>query len=156
MRGPSALGSGGRRRFLRLLWITARAEFQLKYEQPLLGYAWSLLGPLLLAGVLYLAFTRFLRFGGDIEHYPLLLIFNIMLFDFFRSGSGRAVTSFLRKQNLTRKVEFPLLAVPLSAVLAELITLMANMVVVFALFLIFGIEARLTWLLFPVIVGALS
>ncbi len=154
-RGPSAIGSGGWPRFWRLLWVTSKAELQLKYEQPALGYAWSLLGPLLLAGVLYLAFTRFIRFGGDIQNYPLLLIFNIMLFQLFRSGTGRAVASFLRKQTLTRKVEFPLLAVPFSAVLAELLAVLANMVVVFALFLIFGIEPRLTWLLFPVVLAAL-
>jgi ABC-2 type transport system permease protein len=156
LRGPSAIGSAGWWRFFRLLWITARAEFQLKYEQPILGYAWSLLGPLLLAGVLYLAFTRFIKFGGDIPNYPLLLIMNIMFFEFFRSGVGRGVTSFLRKQNLTRKVEFPLLAVPLSSVLAELITLMFNMVVVFSLFLIFGVGALVTWLLFPVTVALLA
>ena len=98
----------------------AKSDFQSRYTQPVLGYVWSLLGPLLLAGVLYLAFTRFLRFGGEIQNYPLLLIFDVMIFSYFPQATSRAVPSFVQQQNITRKVEFPLLAVPLSAVVAEL------------------------------------
>ena len=152
MHGPSALSSGGWRRFLRLLWRMAKSDFQLRYEQPAFGYVWSLLGPLLLAGVLYLAFTRFVRFGEEIPNYPVLLIFNIMMFFLFAQGVGSAIKSFLQKQHLTRKMEFPLLAVPMSAVASAFITFVLDIAVAFGLLLVAGVEVRWTWLLFPLIV----
>lgn len=152
VRGPSGLSGGGWSRFLKLLWRMAKSDFQLRYTQPVLGYVWSLLGPLLLAGVLYLAFTRFLRFGGEIQNYPVLLIFDVMIFSYFSQATSRAVPSFVQRQNITRKVEFPLLAVPLSAVVAAFLTFCLNMVVVFGLLVAVGIEIRWTWLLFPLIV----
>jgi ABC-2 type transport system permease protein len=152
MRGPSALSHGGWRRFLRVLARMAKSDFQLRYERPALGYIWSLLSPLLLAGVLYLAFTRFVRFGGSIPNYPLLLIFNITLFYFFSQSTSRSVQSFVQKQSITRKVEFPLLAVPMSAVAAVFLTFLMELLVAFGLLLVAGIGVRWTWLLFPLIV----
>ena len=65
LRGPSALG-GAPARFRRLLWRMTRTDLAVRYHNSVLGYLWTLLEPLLLFAVLYLAFTRILRFGGDI------------------------------------------------------------------------------------------
>ena len=79
--GPSAFG-GDRRRFLSLLWLTAIQDFRLQYRASALGYVWTLGRPLLLFAVLYVVFTHILHFGRDIPHYPVLLLMNIMLFQF--------------------------------------------------------------------------
>ena len=79
IRGPSAFG-GEARRFWNLIWLTAAADYKTRYLNSWLGYAWSLLRPLLFFAVLYVVFTRVVRFGGEIENYAALLLLNIMLF----------------------------------------------------------------------------
>ena len=154
LHGPSALSAGGWRRFWRVLWQMTKTDFQLRYSQPALGYIWPLLGPMIYATVLYIAFTRFLRFGGEVNHYAALLIFNILTFQFFVSSASSAARSFVGKQNLTRKVEFPMLVVPLASVASNFISYLFNMVVAFGFIFATGVEPKWTWLFFPLLVLA--
>ena len=77
--GPEAIGRDWRR-FWRLLWRMTRMDWANRYQGSVLGYAWTLLGPLLYSVVLYFAFSRVLRFGGDVQDYQAVLILDIMLF----------------------------------------------------------------------------
>jgi ABC-2 type transport system permease protein len=154
IRGPSAFG-GAPRRFLNLLWLTAAAEFKTRYLSSWLGYAWSLLRPLLFFAVLYLVFTRVIRFGGQVENYAALLLFNIMLFQFFQDATSAAVRCVVQRENLVRKMQFPRIVVPLSVVLNASLTALMNMVAALVLIIAIGVEPRWTWLLLPVILAAL-
>ncbi|MEA2411289.1 MAG: type transport system permease protein, partial [Thermoleophilaceae bacterium] len=89
IRGPSAYG-GGWRRFANLTWLIAITDYRLTYFGSALGYLWSLVRPLALFGVLYLVFSKFLKFGNDIAHYRDLLLLNIVLFMFFSEATGQA------------------------------------------------------------------
>ncbi len=57
----------------------------------MLGYVWSLVRPLMLFAVLLVVFTRIIRLGSGVPHYPVLLLFNIVLFGFFQEATGGAV-----------------------------------------------------------------
>ena len=86
--GPSALG-GGRRRSLELLYLIAVTDFKKHYFGTVLGYLWSIARPLMLFGVLLAVFTQIFRIGSEVPHYPVLLLFNIVLFGFFQEATGR-------------------------------------------------------------------
>jgi ABC-2 type transport system permease protein len=151
IQGPSAL-SGDPRRFWRLVWHLGRTDFVLKYQGSAFGYLWSLLSPLLLFGVLYVAFTKILRFGDDVDNYAAVLLLNIMLFQFFSDSTSRALVSIVSKEGLVRKMEFPRLALPLSIVLASTFTLGMDLIVVIGYLLVAGVPVTETWLLLPVLV----
>ena len=146
VRGPSAFGGGWRRMFS-LTWLIAVTDYKLTYFGSVLGYLWSLLRPLLLFGVLYVVFSRFLRFGNDIAHYRDLLLVNIVIYTFFGEATGYAVSSLVDRESLVRKMQFPGLVVPLAVVTTALLNLAANLVAVLAFILIDGIHPRATWLL---------
>ncbi|HET9164267.1 MAG TPA: ABC transporter permease [Solirubrobacterales bacterium] len=148
--GPSALG-GGRHRFFELLWLMSVTEFKRTFFGTVLGYVWSLMRPLLLFAVLLLVFTKIFRIGSQVPHYPVLLLFNIVLFGFFQEGTGGAVASVVGQEGIVRKTQFPRLVIPLAVVLTALFTLGLNMIVVFAFMLGFGVTPMWTWLLFPLI-----
>jgi ABC-2 type transport system permease protein len=154
VRGPSALG-GGFRRFLTLTWIIARTDFKLTYFGSVLGYLWSLMRPLLLFGVLYVVFSEILKFGGDIESYPMVLLFNIVLFTFFTEATQSSVTAVVNRESLVRKMHFPRLVIPLSTVLTAAFNLAVNLLAVFVFLLAYGVEPRATWLLLPGLLIAL-
>ena len=154
IRGPSAFG-GGARRFWNLIWLTAAADYRARYLNSWLGYAWSLLRPLLFFLVLYLVFTRVIRFGGQIENYAALLLFNIMLFQFFQDATSSAVRCVVQRESVVRKMQFPRIVVPLSIVLNALLMAVMNMIAALILIVAIGVEPRWTWLLIPVILVVL-
>lgn len=152
--GPSALG-GGRRRTVELLLILAVTEFKRSYFGTALGYLWSLARPLMLFGVLLAVFTQVFRIGSQVPDYPVLLLFNIVLFGFFQEATLTAVNSLVSQEAVIRKTQFPRLVIPLAVVLTGLFNLGMNLVVVFIFILAWGVDPTWTWLLFPVILGLL-
>jgi ABC-2 type transport system permease protein len=152
--GPSALG-GGWKRFGELLYLMSVTEFKRTYFGTVLGYVWSLLRPLLLFAVLLFVFTKIVRLGSDVPHYPLLLLLNVVLFGFFSEATQTSVMSVVNQEGVVRKTQFPRLVIPLSVVATSLFNLGANLVVVVIFLVAFGVEPMWTWLLFPLIVAGL-
>jgi ABC-2 type transport system permease protein len=152
--GPSALG-GGWRRSGELLYLIAVNDFKKTYFGTMLGYLWSLARPLMLFGVLLAVFTQVFRVGSNVPHYPVLLLFNIVLFGFFQEATVMAVTSIVSQEAVVRKTQFPRLVIPLAIVLTSLFNLLLNLVVVLIFVLAFGVTPMWTWLLFPLVLALL-
>jgi ABC-2 type transport system permease protein len=148
VRGPSATG-GGSRRFFELLWLISATEFKKSFHGTAFGYIWSLVRPLMLFGVLLVVFTRIFRF--NVPNYPVLLLFNLVVFGLFQEGTGSAVGSVLAQEGIVRKTQFPRLVIPLSSVMVALFTMGLNLIAVFGFILAYGVDPRWTWLLLPVI-----
>lgn len=152
--GPTALG-GGWRRFFELLYLIAVTDFKKNYFDTALGYLWSLARPLMLFAVLLFVFTRIFRVGSDVEFYPVLLLFNIVLMTFFQEATIGSVTSVVGQEGIVRKTHFPRLVIPLSIVLTGIFNLGLNLIAVLVFMLAFGVPVVWTWLLFPLVVLAL-
>jgi ABC-2 type transport system permease protein len=154
--GPSALG-GDWRRFVSLVWIIATTDFKLTYFGSVLGYLWSLMRPLMLFGVLYVVFSQIVKFGEAIPDYPMVLLFNIVLFTFFSEATQSCVTAVINRESLVRKMHFPRLVIPLATVLTAAFNLAVNLVAVFVFLIVYGIQPRASWLLLPfVLLGLIA
>jgi ABC-2 type transport system permease protein len=154
VRGPSALG-GGWRRSLDLLYLISVTEFRRSYLGTALGYMWSLARPLLLFSVLLVVFTQAFDLGTRVKQYPVLLLFNIVLFGFFQEATTLAVPSIVTQESVVRKTQFPRLVIPLAVVLTSAFNMTANLVVVFVFVLAAGVDPTWTWLLLPLVLLAL-
>jgi ABC-2 type transport system permease protein len=148
--GPGALG-GGWRRSLELLYLIALTDFKKTYFGTVLGYLWSLARPLMLFGILLAVFTKVFHLAGHVPHYPVFLLFDIVLFTFFQEATGMAVGSIVAHESVVRKTQFPRLVIPLSVVLTSVFNLSLNLVVAFVFILAFGIPPAWSWLLLPVV-----
>jgi ABC-2 type transport system permease protein len=150
--GPSAFGDD-LRRFWNLTITLAMTEFKLRYFGSVLGYLWSLVRPLLFFGVLYVFFTKAIKLGEGIPHYPVYLLGSIILWTFFVEATSGCVQCLLAREGLLRKMRFPRLVIPLSVALTALFNLVTNFVVVLVFALATGVEPRWSWLqLLPLIV----
>jgi ABC-2 type transport system permease protein len=149
--GPSALG-GGWRRSVDLLYLMSTTNFKKSYFGTVLGYLWSLARPLMLFGVLLAVFTHVFHLGSRVPHYPVFLLFDVVLFGFFQEATTIAVGSIVGHEGVVRKTQFPRLVIPLSVVLTSLFNLGLNLLVAFVFVLAFGISPSWSWLL---VVGVL-
>jgi ABC-2 type transport system permease protein len=149
IRGPSAVG-GGWRRFWNLLWLSSMAEFKRRYAGTRLGYLWAVLRPFLFFGVLYVFVVIILeRFSGQIANYPVMLLVNITLFQFFSESVGQATRS-LERGALIRKVTLPQVVLPLSSVLTTALSAGIALLIAVVWTLAYGVEPTWSWLLLPV------
>jgi ABC-2 type transport system permease protein len=153
--GPSAV-SGTWRQFWDILILNSTATFRNRYVDTVFGFAWMFLGPLLLFTILYVFVTEIVeRFIGVIPDYGVLLLMNVVLFNLFREGTSQGMRSLVGSSGLVRKMQVPRVVLPLSSVAAALYATLANLIVVMAAILIFGIDPMWTWFLLPVIVLAM-
>ena len=153
--GPSSLG-GGWRRGLELLYLMASTEFKRTYFGSKLGYLWTIGKPLMLFAVLLVVFTKGLKLGTAVPHYPVLLLLNIVLFSFFTEGAGTALPSIVSAEAIVRKTQFPRLVIPVASVLTALFNLGLNLIVAFIFIIVVGgIAPMWSWLLLPVLVAAI-
>lgn len=155
LEGPSILGASWRQ-FWDLLILTSFTAFRRRYAGTALGFAWMFLGPLLLFGVIYLFVTQVVERFQDIPHYGLMLLMNVILFNYFRLGSSQAMRSLVGSGALVRKMALPRAVLPFSAVAAALYVTVANAIVLFPALIIGGVEPRWTWLTFPLILAAVT
>lgn len=142
---------GGWRRFVFLSFLMAKTEWKLRFFDSLLGYLWTLVRPLLFFGVLYVVFSVIIEIDAGVPHYPALLLVAMVLYFFFVEATTRALTSVVDSENLIRKVHFPLMTIPVSALLIAIFGLALNLVVLVFFVLLNGVEPRLSWLEVPLI-----
>ncbi len=151
--GPSALG-GSVKRFLELTLTLARTEFKLRYFGSLLGYAWSLMRPLLFFGVLYVVFTQIFHIGAGVPHYGVYLLTSIVLWTYLGEATGGCVQCLVQREAMLRKIRFPRMVIPLSVSLTSVFNLMMNMIAVLVFALANGVTPTILWLeLIPILLG---
>ena len=71
----------------------------------------------MLFAVLLAVFTHVFHFASKVAHYPVFLLFNIVLFGFFQEATMMAVGSIVGHEAIVRKTQFPRLVIPLAVVL---------------------------------------
>lgn len=113
-----------------LLAELVRTDFKLRYQGSVLGYAWSLLRPLLLFLILYVVFVKFLRIGEGVPHFPVYLLLGIVIWNFFHEMTVQSLSSIVARGDLIRKIQIPRWIIILSISIAALINLLLNLLVV--------------------------
>ncbi len=134
-----------------LLRQLVKTDFKLRYQGSVLGYAWSLLRPLLLFLILYVVFVRFIRLGSGIPHYPVYLLLGIVIWNFFAEMTAQSLGSIVGRGDLLRKINIPRWVIVLSSSISALINLFLNLLVFIVFLLINHVDLLKTTLWLPLI-----
>lgn len=113
-----------------LLLELVRTDFKLRYQGSALGYAWSLLKPLLLFVILYVVFVYVLKMDKGVPHFPVYLLLGIVLWNFFTETTVQGLSSIVGRGDLIRKVQIPRWMIPVSTGISALINLGLSLVTV--------------------------
>ena len=109
-----------------LLSELVRTDFKLRYQGSVLGYAWSLLRPLMLFLILYIVFVKFLKLGTGIPNYPIYLLLGIVMWSFFAEMTSLSLSSIVGRGDLIRKIRIPRWIIVLSSSVTAVINLFLN------------------------------
>jgi ABC-2 type transport system permease protein len=112
----------------------ALADFRLKYEDSALGYAWSMLSPLLMLGIYYFVF----RFVLEVRTpgYLVYLLVGLVYWSFFQDCTFSGLVALTARAGVLRAIRVPAGWVVGAGALSTMITLAINtgvLVVVLAL-----------------------
>jgi lipopolysaccharide transport system permease protein len=133
------------RELIKNLTIT---DLKNRYQNTTLGFFWSILNPLLLAGVLYF-FFRYLF--GSAENFAINLLVGIMAWRFFANGTTSSLYTIVGKASLVTRVYIPRQILVLSNALANLISSLLEFIVLLPIIFILLGHLPVTVLLFPLI-----
>jgi len=128
-----------------------RTDFKLRYQGSVLGYAWSLLRPLLLFVILYIVFVKFLKLGSGIPHFPVYLLLGIVIWNFFLEMTTQSLGSIVGRGDLIRKIRIPRWIIIFSSSLSAVINLLLNMVVIAIFMLINKVDINFSIIWLPLI-----
>jgi ABC-2 type transport system permease protein len=104
--GPGRLRSVlGQRRILGLL---VRRDLKVRYADSTLGYVWSVLEPLLMAGVYWFVFTKiFPRGSADENPYIVFLLLGLLPWNWANAVMSGASKAIAGEAKLVRSVDVP-------------------------------------------------
>jgi ABC-2 type transport system permease protein len=129
-----------------LLVGMTRKELKVKYKNSILGFAWSLLNPLLYLVVFYIAFVKIL--GSGVPAFPIFLLSGLLVWNLFSTGLGSACSSVVANSGLVKKVAFPREILPLAAVGSMLVHFFLQSMVLFATLAIIRWDVAWTYVAF--------
>jgi lipopolysaccharide transport system permease protein len=139
-------------RFRELVFFLAQRDVKVRYKQTAFGVAWVLLQPLLAMGIFSIVFgQRGLTTGG--VPYPLFVVSGLVPWFYFSNATSGASGSIVANTQLISKVYFPRLAIPLAAVLANLVDLSVGLLLELVLLVGFGVPLGLQLLAIPPLVA---
>jgi lipopolysaccharide transport system permease protein len=125
------------------------SDLKTKYSNSVLGFAWSMLNPLLMMLVLYFVFSNVFRLTQ--EHFALYLLIGITGWRFLANGTSTAMVSIVGKGSLVTKIFIPREILTLSVVISALVSSLLEFLVLIPLLVIFGATLSFKILLFPVL-----
>jgi ABC-2 type transport system permease protein len=136
-----------------LLSELVRTDFKLRYQGSVLGYAWSLLRPLLLFVILYIVFVKFLKLGVGVPHFPVYLLLGIVIWNFFNEMTVQSLGSIVGRGDLIRKIRIPRWIIVLSSSISALINLFLNLIVIVIFMAINHVDVMRSILWLPLILA---
>jgi ABC-type polysaccharide/polyol phosphate export permease len=133
-----------------LLYLLSLKELRTRYRKSLLGWTWSLLNPI--SQMLIYSFVFLVVFGatapiGDpsgLQIYPLYFLSGLLPFQFFSMSVTTSIGVVEGNASLIKKVAFPHEHLVFSVVLAQVITLLIELVVLVVALMLFG-QFALPW-----------
>lgn len=136
--------------FRELLYFLMWRDIKVRYKQTILGAAWAILQPLFTMVVFSLFFGRLAKVPSDGLPYPIFSFAALVPWGFFSNGLVAAANSLVGNANLIKKVYFPRLVVPISAVLSGAVDFLLAFVVLLGMMAYFHIWPTINIVLLPV------
>jgi lipopolysaccharide transport system permease protein len=138
-------------RYRSLLSNLVVRDLKLRYRDSAIGFAWSLLNPLLMMVVFTIVFTVLLRSAPTDVAYPPFLLTAILAWNFFQISVLAGAGSVVGSAGLVTKVYFPREILPLAAVIVNGVNYVLALLILIPVTLLYGIWPHPVWLLFPVV-----
>ena len=135
-----------------LLYFMIWRDVKVRYKQTALGVAWAIIQPVFTMIVFSLFFGRLGKIPSDGIPYPIFCYAALVPWTFFTQGLSQASNSLVGSGNLIKKVYFPRLSLPISAVICGLVDFVLAFIVLLGMMLYYGILPTVNVIWLPLLI----
>ena len=133
LRSISALSA-----YRELMGLLVRRELKARYKDSTLGFLWSLIRPLTILVVYYVAIGKFLGAERSIPDFAIYIFSGLIAWQFFSETVSGGTGSIVSNGGLIKKVYLPREVFPLSVVGSALFTLATQFVILVLALIVTG------------------
>ena len=136
-------------RYRHSLWLLTQRDLRVRYSTSVLGYFWSILDPLVMAGIYWFVFTQvFERTVGN-DPYIVFLLSALLPWMWFNGAIADCTRAFLREAKLIRSTRIPRTIWVNRLVLSKGIEFLASVPVLVIFAVAYGAPVTMGVFLFP-------
>jgi lipopolysaccharide transport system permease protein len=128
-----------------LLFLLTKKEITLKYKRTVLGIFWSLLNPILLAIVLFIAFKVFMRI--KMENYTFFFLSALFPWNWFSASVTMSTGTLIGNVNLIKKIRFPRHFLVLATILGQFVNFIFALPIIIGFSCFYGKGPGINWLI---------
>ncbi len=136
-------------RYRHSLWLLTLRDLRVRYSTSVLGYFWSILDPLVMAGIYWFVFTQVFQRPVGEEPYIVFLLVALLPWMWFNGAVSDCTRAFLREAKLIRSTKIPRTIWVNRLVLSKGIEFVASLPVLAIFAVVTGAGLHLEALLFP-------
>ena len=137
-------------KYRELIYFFVWRDIKVRYKQTALGALWAIIQPVFTMVIFSIFFGRLVKVPSDGIPYPIFSYCALLPWDYFAGAMNRASNSMIDSANLIKKIYFPRLVVPLSAVTSGLVDFAIAFTVLIAMMFYYKITPNINLLWFPV------
>jgi lipopolysaccharide transport system permease protein len=137
-------------RILAVHHVLVSRNIKSRYQETVLGLAWTLIGPLIMAGVLIFVVQHMME--NRSSRFSTYVYSGVLVFGWFRGALSQATRSVVNNRMLARRPGFPPEVLPLVPVTNNLIDFLLSTPVLAVILVIGGSTFSSSFLLLPVLV----
>jgi len=126
------------RNYRELLVLLVRRELKARYKDSALGFLWSLIRPLAILLVYYVAIGKFLGAERSIPDFAIYIFTGLTAWQFFTDVTAGGTGCIVGNAGLIKKVYLPREVFPLSVVGSALFTFATQFVILFMALVVAG------------------
>jgi len=131
-----------------LFYFLTWRDIKIRYKQTILGGTWAIIQPFLTMVIFSLFFGKLAKMPSDNIPYPIFAYAALVPWTFFAYGLTQSSSSMVTSANLVRKVFFPRLIIPISAVISGGVDFLLAFLVLLGMMFFYGIvpTVAVVWL----------
>jgi ABC-2 type transport system permease protein len=123
-------------------------DLKTKYRRSVLGFAWSVLNPLLMMIVITAVFQNLFR--TNIENFPIYYLTGYLFFSFITESTNLAMTSVIGAGALIKKVYIPKYIFPLEKCIFSFVNMLLSFIATIIVMLALKVPITPTFFAFPI------
>jgi lipopolysaccharide transport system permease protein len=121
------------------LFFLTWKDIKVKYKQALLGFLWAILQPILMTAV-FVLFSKVVKFWEQENNIPytLFVLSGILFWNLFSNAVTHSANSIVSNAHIIKKIYFPRIFFPISAVLVSLFDFFMGIIVYIPIMIYFN------------------
>lgn len=131
-----------------LLFNLVVRDLKIKYRRSILGFAWSILNPLLMMIVITSVFQNLFR--SNIEHFPIYYLTGYLFFSFVTESTNASLTSIIGSGSLIKKVYIPKYIFPLEKCIFSFVNMLFSFVATIIVLIVLKVPITPSFFAFPI------